>query len=181
MPQTPDDSTDLNERKKLLSTRILPDILDLSRFLGKMNYGEHFYRKPSYQPNWEFEDRRTTTVFKPTIFGEVADPTHGTRLGAKGHANDSVRTLQLLPKLLQYLFQNLPIVDGSKTKNVVALQRVTGSDVKAERAFLNQTAPLNKIQQIIEEEDRENNRVSAPAIQNHFTDHTYISIQSMLV
>jgi hypothetical protein len=53
-------------------------------------------------------------------------------------------------------------------KNIIVLQKMTGSTIMVERAFLNQTAPLNKIKEVIEDEDEETKQVSnsiAPPIQ----------------
>ena len=66
--------------------QIIDDVLKLHRFLGNMNYGDQFQRlQTKGQPNWEFEDKATRTTFKPTLVGEIADPTYGTLLKAKGN------------------------------------------------------------------------------------------------
>ena len=50
--------------------------------------------------------------------------------------------------------KNPALTDGNKVKNIIVLRSIAGSDIMAEKAFINQTAPLNKIKQIIEEEDK---------------------------
>jgi len=81
-----DDTSTLEERKHILKTDIMPVVLDMQRFLGKLNYGDQFYHhQKKGQLSWEFQDRDTKTTFKPTLLGEIASPTYSTLLNGKGN------------------------------------------------------------------------------------------------
>jgi len=51
-------------------------------------------------------------------------------------------------------------MDGTKAKNIIVLRAITGSDILAEKAFINQTAPLNKIKKVVKDEDQQLRQVS---------------------
>ena len=50
--------------------------------------------------------------------------------------------------------------DKSNVKNIIVLRRLSGSNVKAERAFINQTVPLNNISEHVAIDDKQNGFVS---------------------
>jgi hypothetical protein len=69
-----------------LADEIMSTILSLPRFLGKLNYGDHFiHDQGKGQQSWEFKDKHTNGPFKATLISEVASPTYGTLLGSKGN------------------------------------------------------------------------------------------------
>jgi hypothetical protein len=57
-------------------------------------------------------------------------------------------------------------------KNIIVLQKMTSLNVMAKRAFLNQTACLNKIKEVIEEEYQKNAQVNAFRSHNLARSHT---------
>ena len=76
----------LKERERILKDDIMPSVLGMQRFLGKLNYGDQFFhRQLKGQLSWEFVDGETHTTFKPILLGEVATPTYGTLLKGKGN------------------------------------------------------------------------------------------------
>ncbi len=80
------DSAALCERQRILKDEIMPGILNMKRYLGKVNFGDQFQRREKKGlVNWEFDDKETKTTFKPTLLGEIASATYGTLLKGRGN------------------------------------------------------------------------------------------------
>ena len=53
-----DNKIALQERERVLKDEIMPSVLKMRRFLGKLNYGDQFLHRPlKGQQSWEFIDR----------------------------------------------------------------------------------------------------------------------------
>ena len=165
----------LKERERVLQEDVMPSVLGMRRFLGKLNYGDQFFhRQLKGQLSWDFVDRETHTTFKPILLGEIATPAYGTLLKGKGNykppRDQPVSKITInMTTTYSNVFQTAPLQDGNKAKNIIVLRKMAGSDPMAERAFINQTAPLNKIKQEIEAEDRLMKKVSNLPTQQDMT------------
>ena len=140
-----------DDRKRLLKENIYPFIIKLPRFLGGLNYNDHFTHINNGQSNWEFRDKESKDIFHTSIVGKIAPTLQGTRLGAIGNyrtqknetVHNSYYSLQNLT--IQTISKPTPLQDGTKVKNVLALQVPTGSNTFGTKAFNNQFTPLNQI------------------------------------
>jgi len=170
MSATTHDTQALADHQIFIKQELLPNISKMRRYLGAVNYNTEFYRRKRGTRDslsWEFEDRDTKDVFEAMIIGEVADPALRTLLKGKGNYKPPksipVRRLSLLAYSppLKNCSQNLPLTDTSNVKNVIVLQNLTGSTVNSQKAFLNQTVPLNNIIEHVIKEDKLSRTVSS--------------------
>jgi len=159
------DSAALEERKRQLKDDVFPYVINLPNFLGNVDYKTDFYRfvRPG-QVNWEFHDQKKKGTFHAFLVGEIADATHGTRLGALGNkrrSEDQVKTLLLVIVIETQLivFQGYPFKDGTRIKNITVLRCPAGSTTYGTNTFNNQFVALEQVVTHVNAEDVNNEKV----------------------
>jgi len=128
----------LKERERILQEDIMPSVLGMRRFLGKLNYGDQFvHRQLKGQSSWDFVDKETHTTFKPILLDEVATPAYGTLLKGKGNykppRDQPVSEIGINTTITNLrVSQTAPLQDGNKAKNIIVLLKMAGSNPMAE-------------------------------------------------
>jgi hypothetical protein len=96
-------SKTLEDCKHIIKDKIMPGILNMNRFLGLVNYSDEFIaHQRKRQLNWEFEDKKTHSTFRPTLFGKVASPSLGTLLKDPGNYKPSTEDPVHFQSLISY-------------------------------------------------------------------------------